>query len=736
MKRLIVPRSQRTMKSTMSPSIVVAVAMSAGRGAPGVYVAHAPPTVRYIHFTCVGIAHDGSVPGGVKRSAFASRFGAVHLNTFCHGPENIAGSALSAWLTSSSSTRFGAALPGPGTVAASVLGPSGRPVTTPSSWWFPSGSGANAEVTSVPFSITRTSAIGVAAGTATSTRASPPETYSGGLETTHSRSASWIPAGGPPAATAAGAPENAATARATTAPFTLIFIDPPCSTPFAASGMFSRRRHRVKRSATPPAPPGRPRLRRRVLAERHRGHLEVLRLDAHQVGVGELLDRAGLLEAERLCVQRLLEERACEPGVAPRLPALRVLERRPERLLGPVSKAVVGLSGETAEDLDQLVLRVVGEHDLAREARAQAGVRLEERPHQPRVARDDDDEPMAVVLHPLEQRLDRLVAEVEPLAVARERVRLVHEQDAVERSADHALGLDRRQADVLADEPRAVDLHQVAAAEQSHRAVHLRQQPRDGRLAGAGVPEEDEVLCRRDLRKARLLPPRLHAQERDERAHLLLHRVEAGEGVELREQLLQRARRLLLANPVDLELLAHGRAQLLAEAAQRLERVRRHRAPTVPVPVGCDAGADEAGRARGGVPRRQARPAVGEERRRSRLALPLPRFDPDRRPPRRDRARRFDLAHRSHRAHLLQRPSGRERRGAHGVRLRLRQDAHRPRRPRQARRQPVGNAHRRDDRHRSPGDDGRDGEGPPRDPPRRPLADLSGRRRHEAVRYR
>src|SRR5215208_2014224 len=219
------------MKSTVWPSIVVAVSMSAGRGAPGVYVAHASPVVRYIHFTCVGIAHDGSVPGGVKRSAFASRFGAVHLNTLCHGPENIAGSALSAWFVSSSSTRFGFALPGPGTVAASVLGPSGSAETTPSSWWFPSGSGANAELTSVPFTVTRTAASGVAAGTATSTRASLPDTYSGGLETTRSWSAPWIPAGGPPAAAAPVANDNAATASAGAAPFTLIFILPPCSTP-------------------------------------------------------------------------------------------------------------------------------------------------------------------------------------------------------------------------------------------------------------------------------------------------------------------------------------------------------------------------------------------------------------------------------------------------------------------------------------------------------------------------
>jgi hypothetical protein len=41
MKRSIVPRSQRTTKSTVLPSIVVVCVMSAGRGAPGTYGFHA-----------------------------------------------------------------------------------------------------------------------------------------------------------------------------------------------------------------------------------------------------------------------------------------------------------------------------------------------------------------------------------------------------------------------------------------------------------------------------------------------------------------------------------------------------------------------------------------------------------------------------------------------------------------------------------------------------------------------
>ncbi len=73
-----------------------------------------------------------------------------------------------------------------------VLVPSGRPVTTPSSWWFPSGSGPKAEVTSAPFSVTSTSPSAVFSGTAISIRASPPETYAAGLETTEIVSAFFL----------------------------------------------------------------------------------------------------------------------------------------------------------------------------------------------------------------------------------------------------------------------------------------------------------------------------------------------------------------------------------------------------------------------------------------------------------------------------------------------------------------------------------------------------------------
>ena len=89
------------------------------------------------------------------------------------------------------------------------------------------------------------------------------------------------------------------------------------------------------------------------------------------------------------------------------------------------------------------------------------------------------------------------------------------------------------------------------------------------------------MLARRDLGEPVLLPPRLHLEERDQRAHLLLHRLEADQRVELGLQLVERALRLRPGNPqLVRELVADRLADALAERAQRvggvLERITAH----------------------------------------------------------------------------------------------------------------------------------------------------------------
>jgi hypothetical protein len=235
-----------------------------------------------------------------------------------------------------------------------------------------------------------------------------------------------------------------------------------------------------------------------------------------------------------------------------------------------------------ASACDQLAGRVVGKDDLAREPRAEPGIRVEERPHEARVAGDDHDQPVPVVLHPLEERLHRLGAEVETsVALARrERVGLVDEEHAVECAPDGPIRFERRGADVLADERRAVDLDEMALLQEAHRAVHLREQARNRRLTRPRVAEEDQVLARGHFGQVVLLAAGLHLQEGDQRVHLLLHRFEPDEGVELGLQLCERQRReaargKAIAQPV-LELGPGRTSQLIAKLPHRLEWVGSH----------------------------------------------------------------------------------------------------------------------------------------------------------------
>ena len=92
----------------------------------------------------------------------------------CCGPENIG--PVTGWFTSSASRGRSPSGPGPARSPATVLAPSGRPVSTPSSACGARSSAANDEVTSTPFSLTVASASGTVAGTTTRTRAAPPLT--------------------------------------------------------------------------------------------------------------------------------------------------------------------------------------------------------------------------------------------------------------------------------------------------------------------------------------------------------------------------------------------------------------------------------------------------------------------------------------------------------------------------------------------------------------------------------
>ena len=107
-----------------------------------------------------------------------------------------------------------------------------------------------------------------------------------------------------------------------------------------------------------------------------------------------------------------------------------------------------------------LVRGVARELQPGGEPGGQAGVGGQEGLHLLLVPGQDDDEVVAVVLGPLEQRLHRLLAEPVglPVALVDQAVRLVDEQHPAERGVDELVGLDRGGAEVLADQVGPVRL--------------------------------------------------------------------------------------------------------------------------------------------------------------------------------------------------------------------------------------------------------------------------------------
>ena len=157
-----------------------------------------------------------------------------------------------------------------------------------------------------------------------------------------------------------------------------------------------------------------------------------------------------------------------------------------------------------------------------------------------RVAGGDQGEIVAVVLHVLDNGVDRLPPEV-LLAAAGEGIGLVDEQRAAERRLEHGSRLRRRLADVAGDEVGSVGLDEVAFGDEAEGAQDLAEQAGHGRLAGPRVAGEHQVVARLQGRQVALLAELLDAQEAGQPAHVGLDGLEADEVVEFGEQFLDRA---------------------------------------------------------------------------------------------------------------------------------------------------------------------------------------------------
>ena len=178
-----------------------------------------------------------------------------------------------------------------------------------------------------------------------------------------------------------------------------------------------------------------------------------------------------------------------------------------ERLARAGAEAVVLLLEHPVGDRSRSTLRVVRKIQVVRDARTHAGVGAEEGLHAVLVAGQDHDQVVALVLHHLQQDLDRLLSVVALVLRAVQVIGLVDEQHAAHRLLQHFLGLRSGVADVLADQVVARHRHQVAFAHVAEPMQDLRHAQRDRGLAGARIAGEGHVQARR-LR----LQPEVHAQ--------------------------------------------------------------------------------------------------------------------------------------------------------------------------------------------------------------------------------
>ena len=157
---------------------------------------------------------------------------------------------------------------------------------------------------------------------------------------------------------------------------------------------------------------------------------------------------------------------------------------------------------------------------------------MDEIVHQFVVARDDDDEVLAVVLHRLQDRVDRLLAEV-VFGFVGERVRFVDEEESALRAFDDLRRLDRGLADVAGDETRTVDFDEVALREDAEGVVDARHDAGDGRLTGTGVAAEDHMEREVGDREAGFLPHVVDHDHADQVVDLAFDAVQTDVGVEL-----------------------------------------------------------------------------------------------------------------------------------------------------------------------------------------------------------
>ena len=219
--------------------------------------------------------------------------------------------------------------------------------------------------------------------------------------------------------------------------------------------------------------------------------------------MGRLLDRRDPL---RLARDHVLKEIADLAGIRKILRRAHFPENDllPHMLLRVIIQRVLVFFAVHEENVHQLINRVVREFNVLIEARAKPRVAVDKILHEVRVARDDHDKIVPMVLHRLEDRVDRLLPE--RVVLRGQGVGLVDKEHAAERLLDLLRRLDRRLADVARHESRPVRLDKLPLREHADLLVNPCENARDRRLACARISRKHEVERDRDRLQPLVLP--------------------------------------------------------------------------------------------------------------------------------------------------------------------------------------------------------------------------------------
>jgi hypothetical protein len=173
------------------------------------------------------------------------------------------------------------------------------------------------------------------------------------------------------------------------------------------------------------------------------------------------------------------------------------------------------------------------------DARAHAGIAVEEAVHLVLVTGKNHNQIVTVVFHALQQDLDRFLAVVTFVLGLVEIVGLVDEKHPAHGALDHFAGFGRGVADILADEIVSRHRDHVAFADIAETMQDFGHPERHGGFPGTGVSGEVHVQRRRARGQAELAAKPVDQEQRRDLADAGLDGLQANEfAVELAQHLI------------------------------------------------------------------------------------------------------------------------------------------------------------------------------------------------------